>query len=239
VPSTAQSTSPLGSVTSVTSVTSVRPAFAPLDYPALEGRRPGTGAGVASPLAESSRPADALRERAEARGHAAGYTAGLRLAERELEERRAELEALHVERLVRLEALSAARVAALAAAARALDARVAPVAAEAEGTLVQLAVELAEAVLGRTLRTDPETGAEAALQRALGVVDPALVVSVRLHPDDVALLAGATGDSGPLLVADPSLARGDAEADLPVGHVDARLTTAAARLRTALLEGDA
>jgi len=233
VPSTAQSTSPLGPATPV------RPAFAPLDYPALEGRRPGTGAAAASPLSESSRPADVLRERAEARGHAAGYAAGLRLAERELEGRRAELEALHVERLVRLEALSAARVAALSAAARALDARVAPVAAEAEGTLVELAVELAEAVLGRTLRTDPETGAEAAVRRALGVVDPALVLSVRLHPDDVAVLAGATGDSWPLLVADPSLARGDAEADLPVGHVDARLTTAAARMRAALLEGDA
>lgn len=215
-------------------------AFAPLAYPVLDAQRAaGAVSAVASPGVDLPASADLLRERAEARGHAAGYAAGLRLAERELETRRDELEALHVERLVRLEAQVAVRVAALEAATRALDARVAPVVAEAEGTLATLAVELAEAVLGHTLRSDPASAAEAALRRALAVVDPALVVSVRMHPDDVAVLAGATGDSCPVLVADPSLSRGDAEADLPVGHVDARLTTAAARMRVALLEGDA
>ena len=215
-----------------------RSAFAPLAYPALDVRHAGAQHGGA-PTRDVPASADLLRERAEARGHAAGYAAGLRLAERELEARRDELEAQHVERLVRLEAQVAARVSALGAATRALDARVAPVAAEAEETLAVLAVELAEAVLGHVVRTDPETAAEAALRRALDVVDPALVVAVRLHPDDVAVLAGVTDDSCPPLVADPSLARGDAEADLPVGHVDARLTTAAARMRAALLEGDA
>jgi len=234
VPRTTHSLPPQGSSAST------RAAFAPLAYPALDaGRTAGAAAAPSRPGSDLPASADLLRERAEARGHAAGYAAGLRLAERELEARRDELEALHVDRLVRLEAQVAARVAALGAATRALDARVSPVAAEAEGTLAVLAVELAEAVLGHALRTEPASAAEAALRRALDVVDPALVVSVRLHPDDVAVLAGSTDDSCPVLVADPSLARGDAEADLPVGHVDARLTTAAARMRAALLEGDA
>lgn len=234
MPRTTQSLPPQGSSPTP------RAAFAPLAYPSLDPRRTaGDGSAATGRGPDLPPSADLVRERAEARGHAAGYAAGLRLAERELEARRDELEALHVDRLVRLEAQVAARVAALAAATRGLDARVAPVVAEAEGTLVTLAVELAEAVLGHALRTDPGSAAGAALRRALAVVDPALVVSVRMHPDDVAVLAGATDDSCPVLVADPSLSRGDAEADLPVGHVDARLTTAAARMRAALLEGDA
>lgn len=204
--------------------------------------------------------------RAEAQGHATGYTRGLRRAERELEVRRAELEARHVERLTRLDEQVAARVAALDAARRALDARVAPVVDEAEQALVALALDLAEAVLGRVVRDDPRAAALAAVDRATGGVDPALVVALRLHPDDADLVrdalggdagapspvaaggatpvdpagagggAGAPDASGTVVLGDPTLARGDAEADLPVGHVDARLATAVARVRAALLD---
>jgi flagellar assembly protein FliH len=87
---------------------------------------------------------------------------------------------------------------------------------------------------------DPRTGrtARAAVARALAVTDPGDVVTVRLHPADLAWLDAATLDSvaaDVAFVADASLARGDAEAELRVGQVDARLGTALDRARTALL----
>jgi flagellar assembly protein FliH len=87
---------------------------------------------------------------------------------------------------------------------------------------------------------DPRTGrtARAAVARALAVTDPGDVVTVRLHPADLAQLDAATLDSvvaDVAFVADASLARGDAEAELRVGQVDARLGTALDRARTALL----
>ena len=57
----------------------------------------------------------------------------------------------------------------------------------------------------------------------------------RLHPADLAALGDAVAASSVPLVADARLARGDAEVDLPAGLVDARLVTALARARTALL----
>ena len=86
----------------------------------------------------------------------------------------------------------------------------------------------------------PRTGrtARAAVARALAVTEPGDVVTVRLHPADLAQLGPATLDSvaaDVAFVADASLARGDAEAELRVGQVDARLGSALDRARTALL----
>ncbi|MBF4580505.1 hypothetical protein [Frigoribacterium sp. VKM Ac-2530] len=77
--------------------------------------------------------------------------------------------------------------------------------------------------------------ARAAVARALDGLDRSLVVGVRLHPADLAALGDAVAASSVPLVADARLARGDAEVDLPAGLVDARLVTALARARTALL----
>jgi len=230
------------------------PAFARVSYPSVT--LPGSDA------AATRRSHDA---RAEARGHAAGYAAGLRAAELELAARRAVLEAEHSDLLHRLQAATVSAVEALATSARALDARVAPVLDDAEEALVATAFELAEAVLGYELRAsesvddgshgadatatpdaavtpdlDPRAGrtARAAVARALAVTDPGDVVTVRLHPADLAQLDAATRDSVAAdlaFVADASLARGDAEAERRVGQVDARLGTALDRARTALL----
>jgi len=230
------------------------PAFARVSYPSVT--LPGSDA------AATRRSHDA---RAEARGHAAGYAAGLRAAELELAARRAVLEAEHSDLLHRLQAATVSAVEALASSARALDARVAPVLDDAEEALVATAFELAEAVLGYELRAsesvhdgphgadatatpdatvtpdlDPRAGrtARAAVARALAVTDPGDVVTVRLHPADLAQLDAATRDSVAAdlaFVADASLARGDAEAERRVGQVDARLGTALDRARTALL----
>jgi flagellar assembly protein FliH len=63
------------------------------------------------------------------------------------------------------------------------------------------------------------------------------VAAVRLHPADIAVLkaAGLPQGTGVELVPDPSLARGDAMAEYPQGWLDARLGTALARARSALL----
>jgi flagellar assembly protein FliH len=219
------------------------PAFARVSYPS-----------VSLPGSDAATTRQAHDARAEARGHAAGYAAGLRAAELELAARRAVLEAEQSDLLHRLQAANISAVEALAASARALDARVAPVLDDAEEALVATAFELAEAVLGYELRasesvddgshgadaTDPRAGrtARAAVARALAVTDPGDVVTVRLHPADLAQLDAATRDSVAAevsFVADASLARGDAEAERRIGQVDARLGTALDRARTALL----
>jgi len=213
-------------------------AFSRLVYPSLTGAR----------ATDQADPDVERRTRAEASGHAAGYAAGLRAADRELTARRAVLEAEHADALARLQQATAASLTALAAAGRALEERVVPVLHEAEEALVATALDLASAVVGyevaaseRSRDGDPREGrtARAALARALDGLDPSVVVRVRLHPADASLVADAARSAGVEVVADPSLRPGDAEADLPTGLVDARLSTALGRARTALLgDGD-
>lgn len=217
---------------------SAQDAFSRLVYPSLTGAR----------ATDQADPDVERRTRAEASGHAAGYAAGLRAADRELTARRAVLEAEHADALARLQEATTASLAALAAAGRALEERVVPVLHEAEEALVATALDLASAVVGyevaaseRSRDGDPRGGrtARAALARALDGLDPSVVVRVRLHPADAALVADAARSAGVEVVADPSLRPGDAEADLPTGLVDARLSTALGRARTALLgDGD-
>jgi flagellar assembly protein FliH len=212
-------------------------AFSRLVYPSLSGAR----------ASDQADPDLERRTRAEASGHAAGYAAGLRAADAELTARRAVLEAEHADALARLHEATSASLTALAAAGRALQDRVVPALHEAEEALVATAFDLASAVVGyevaaseRTREGDPRVGrtARAALGRALDGLDPTVVVRVRLHPADAALVAEAARSAGVDVVGDPSLRPGDAEADLPTGLVDARLATALDRARVALL-GDA
>lgn len=219
---------------------------------------------IAGPGSDRAAARDADDVRAEARGHAAGYAAGLRAAELELAARRAALEAEHAELHERLMAHGIAAADILVTAARALDARVVQSVSDAEEVLVATAFDLAEAVVGYELRAsvpaaddpsadepsvdepatpgdpDPRAGrtARAAVARALAGADGSVVTTLRLHPLDLALLNESTRASsapGVVFAADPSLGRGDAEADLPAGLIDARLDTALARARQALL----
>ena len=166
------------------------------------------------------------------KGHAAGYAAGLRKAEAEARTRRAEFEAEHAAALAEGRQRAERSVAVLEAAACALHSRTVPVLAEAEAELAASAIALAEAVLGCEL-SDAATGAKAALARALSGTDAPAVVAVRLHPADLALVGEAV-PAGVVLVADPTLARGDAVADYPDGELDARISTALARARATL-----
>ncbi|PYY47321.1 hypothetical protein DEJ03_05580 [Curtobacterium sp. MCLR17_043] len=196
------------------------------------------------------------RERAssaDVRGHAAGYTAGLRAAQAETDALRARLEAEHAARVTALQADTARRIAVLDAATNAMLSTVAPVLADAEASVASAAVDLAEAIVGNVVRASrpahdatvadgPDgqgsreariaSGAEATVRRALASVDRTVPVAVRLSPADAARVAGL--DLPVPVVADGALRDGDAVVDLPDGMLDARIATALDRARTAL-----
>ena len=196
------------------------------------------------------------RERAssaDVRGHAAGYTAGLRAAQAETDALRNRLEAEHAARVTALQADTARRIAVLDAATNAMLSTVAPVLADAEASVASAAVDLAEAIVGNVVRASrpahdatvadgPDgqgsreariaSGAEATVRRALASVDRTVPVAVRLSPGDAARVAGL--DLPVPVVADGALRDGDAVVDLPDGMLDARIATALDRARTAL-----
>lgn len=167
------------------------------------------------------------------RGHAAGYAAGLRRAADEVAARESELVARHAAAVAAERARTDRAVAGLESAARALELRTAPVLADADAQLVAAALELAEVIVGCELSDAPHA-ARAALARAMSEPDASDVVSVRLHPDDLALVADVLDASGVELVADAGLARGDAVAVYPDGELDARIGSAIGRARAAL-----
>ena len=195
--------------------------FSAVTFPSLRGER-GSG-----------------DESARARGHAAGYTAGLRAATAEVDARIARHDAEHAAAMLHQQTRVDRAVALLESAAAALHQRTLPVLQDAEDTLVATAVELAEAILGHELG-DTETSARAALSRALipgadAVAGSGRPQAVRMHPADLALIDQVTRqDAGVEFIADVGLARGDAIAEFPDGFLDARIGTALARAKAAL-----
>jgi flagellar assembly protein FliH len=194
------------------------PAFTAIAFPAVR-----------------SRPQSEADDQARARGYAAGYAQGAREAERELTERRAQLDAEFAAAADRAEAVLRSRLAAVDVMLRALDARIEPVVESAQQSLAVAALELAEAVVGVELR-DAETAAKAIVSRVLASVDAHETTTVRVHRADLPLLTALFAGNDVIgLVADDSLRPGDAIAELPSGFVDARIQTALDRARTALL----
>lgn len=177
-------------------------------------------------------------EQAAVRGRAEGYAAGLRQAAAETAALRAELIAERDAAIAQATARSAAASAILVASAQALDARQAALRTEAQETLLVTSLQLAAAILGYEVETNPSSTVIAALTRALSDVDPAEVVAVRLNPVDLTLLDGQADALGVAFVADPAIARGDARADLTAGFVDAALGSALARAEQALTGGN-
>ena len=154
-------------------------SFSRVVYPSLTEVRSGStttahalDSGHAGHAGHAARAA-----RAEARGHAAGYAAGLRAAEADLAARRVAMDAEHLESVTRLERSLAASFAALDAAAEALRQRIAPVLAESEEALVQTALDLASAVVGyEVAASEPAIGAESrpAAEQVAAVEFPAV-----------------------------------------------------------------
>ncbi|TFD49308.1 hypothetical protein E3T33_00150 [Cryobacterium sp. TMT1-2-1] len=177
---------------------------------------------------------EVIDEQSRARGHAAGYAEGLRLAATRMHEQSLRLEADHAAALRHAEAKADRMVELLAAAARALDASALPLIQGVEVAIVGSAVDLAEAVIGAELG-DRESAARLALRRALDHEHAPEVHTVRMHPDDLELLGTEiAARAGVRFTADPQLARGDAMTEFGEGFLDARIGTALRRARAAL-----
>ncbi|GGC97500.1 hypothetical protein GCM10011512_25610 [Tersicoccus solisilvae] len=187
--------------------------------------------------------ADRTRTEGFTRGHAAGYAAGLRSAEVAAHLSQDRLEAEQRARADAARARLDAATAALQAAAAQVRARTVPVLAEWDARYVDAVIAPADTLLGDHARRDPFAAARAALARAVAADDAEDVIRVRLNPADVAVLREAGADRELLpaaarLIADPAIATGDALADYPAGTLDARLTTAVARVRAVLAEAE-
>lgn len=189
---------------------------------------------VAYPVLDSPSAA-AERSRGFNQGHSAGYAAGLKKAAAEAGEAQAAFAAEREEFLARSARELAAQISLLETVTARAAAAAVPVLADAELSLAEAGLNLAETVLGTEL-SNAHTAARSALGRAFPSGEPVPPLSVRLNPADVRLLAGTTPAAGLVLVEDPNLQRGDAVATYPDGMIDARISTALDRART-ILEG--
>ena len=172
---------------------------------------------------------------ARAQGYAAGWAEGRRKATETLAEQRAEqLQVLDADRARVLEAQQAA-VLALAAAVEGVEATLAGTEQVLAVQAVELALQIAAAIVQHDVLTSTDPGADA-LVRALATVPPGVPVTVRLHPADRAQLDLTLLEGRQVAVVDdPALARGDALAETDTQIVDARLTVALDRVREVLL----
>lgn len=184
------------------------------------------------PLVDATKP-KVVDHGARAEGFAAGFAAGAREAARVAEVEAGLARARREQDERDRAAQHAAAMQVLAAAARAAKDRTAPVVARVEQELHAAALQLAAAVLGVEL-SDAATSARAALARAVGGDRDDQPVVVRLHPRDLAAIGVGEAPEGVRLVADPSLAPGDAVAEHAEGYLDARLADALARAAAAL-----
>ena len=171
-----------------------------------------------------------------AEGHVAGYAAGLAVAAAEAqvaaEQQAQAFSAAERQRGQRLhEALDV-----LNGMARALQQREAVALAEVEDVVIDLALQVARAVLDRELDVSADPGREA-LTRALALAPQHHAATARLNPADAALLDGLDelGAGRPLtVVADPVVERGGCLLDTAGRQIDAQVGTALARVAAVL-----
>ncbi|WIB65577.1 FliH/SctL family protein [Curtobacterium sp. MCBD17_040] len=170
------------------------------------------------------------------RGFAAGYAEGLRHAAEQQREAEAVREARLNAAIAGERQRTQQAVDALARAAQQLNTHVIPALEQADQTLIETALDLAEAVLVAEVNGGHVTAAQT-LRRAVDAAGREQVTEVLLSPADVAALAEAEIPAGVTVAADPSLAPGEAIARLRHGWFDARITASLDRARTVLLGG--
>ncbi len=187
-----------------------------------------------------------LRERARTEGYAAGWAAGMRQgAEKAAAELEAQKEAAHTAARLDREERRAARgraEEALLAAGDALRAEREPAIGALADTVLELALELAGAVLDREVQLMDSPVGEA-VRRALKPLDAEKPVTVRVHPDDLSALTGdalkgkhASSDTELVsFLPDPAIAPGDAIARQGDTEVDAGLRASISRALGALV----
>ena len=99
--------------------------------------------------------------------------------------------------------------------------------AQLADTLARTAVQLAQQVLRHELAANPPHVATVAAEAVNAVLLSARHVVVRVHPQDMPLVAEGAGEAlearSARLVADATLQRGDVLVETDVGHIDARV----------------
>lgn len=176
------------------------------------------------------------RERAAARasGYAAGWASGAQAAHATARARLQEqTAAVEQAREAELGRLRAARVALEDAAAQVAAASV-PAVELVTDAVLEAALQLAAAVLGHEPLASSTPGRDA-LVRALRGAPGTDAPTVRLHPADAATLAEGEVPIGVVVVADPTLARGDSVLRHSAGSVEVLLQAALLRARAELL----
>ncbi|GAA0312129.1 FliH/SctL family protein [Kineococcus aurantiacus] len=188
----------------------------------------------------------ARRERARAEGYAAGWAAGMRqAAEKAAAELEAQKEAAHTAARLDRDERRAVRTRAeeaLLAAGDALRAEREPAVGALADTVLELALELAGAVLDREVQLmDSQVGE--AVRRALKPLDGEKPVTVRVNPEDLMALTGdalkgkhSLSDTELVsFLPDPTVAPGDAVARQGDTEVDAGLRASVSRALAALV----
>jgi flagellar assembly protein FliH len=176
------------------------------------------------------------RAAAESAGYAAGWAQGRREA-KAAAEAQADRDAVAAEDVLNALTEQVERtMTAMATAATRLEQQALPAIHELEHTIIGAAFELAQAILGRELRTAAEPGRDA-LARALALAPVQRPVTVRLNPAD-RMSIGTTelvvDGRAVTLVSDTSLRPGDAIAVCDATTIDARLGPAVERVREVL-----
>ncbi|GLY03258.1 hypothetical protein Acsp01_36370 [Actinoplanes sp. NBRC 101535] len=121
-----------------------------------------------------------------------------------------------------------------------LENQLTPTFTELQEVILASAFDLAEAIVGGTMRDDPERGLTA-MRRAVSAAPENGGVTVSLHPDDFHTLVGEKGSAEfefegrrISLRPDRNLRPGDAVAETGTSSVDATMASAVARVREAL-----
>jgi flagellar assembly protein FliH len=180
------------------------------------------------------------RQQARTTGYAEGWAQGKRDAVEANEAAAARAVAAEEAYEQRRAAGLASAVNALGRAVTGLEDQLMPTFTELQEVVLASAWELAEAIIGRHLRDDPERGADA-LRRAVTAAPEHGDVVVSLHPEDFRNLVGEGsgenfdfGGRKIMLRPDPGLRPGDAVAETGTATVDATIAAAVERAREAL-----
>lgn len=178
--------------------------------------------------------AERTRAAAQAQGYAAGWAQGLRTGRDQAAATAQEYAARDAAATARRQVEHDQAMTALATTLDRLEAGFRAAVADVTARAHAMALEIAAAVIGRELATS-ETTADDAVRRALGPVPADIPVVVRLHPDDAARVdVRLLGDRPVRVVADPTLAAGDAIAETEDTLVDATIAAALDRVREVL-----
>ena len=193
-----------------------------------------------TPAVISSSSTRTTTDPSHAAGYSAGWVAGSRAAAEAAQVDRLRLEAEHEDREAARDAALAQALNSLGQAIAQWHARALPVLDDAQRSVYEAALDLAEAVLQREIAPGPDS-ARSLLTRALDVPADVHPTVLRLHPDDLLhvnlLVQSGEADvpHGLVLIPDPRLTPGDAITEHAEGALDARISTALARAREVLL----